>query len=135
MTNYEMMQIIDGIRQFPIGEIAADRQTLLSKAEVVSYLAPYQEQFENKNSMQDQDMNEIANCVRAFLGDIISLREGEKIPNIIEAERFLHLSPGFLQDYGKVQYMKEHHPEFSRLYDLIFKKMEQAKIVEVSKQI
>lgn len=133
MTNYEMMQIIDGIRQFPIGEIAADRQTLLSKAEVVSYLAPYQEQFENKNSTQD--MNEIANCVRVFLGDIISLREGEKIPNIIEAERFLHLSHGFLQDYSKVQYMKEHHPEFSKLYDLISKKMEQAKIVEASKQI
>lgn len=129
MTNHEMMQIIDGIRKFPIGEIAADRETLLSKAEIVAYLAPFQEQFTISSSI------EVEESVKEFLGRVISLKEGEKIPTVAEAERFLRLSPGFLQDFGRVQYIKERHPEFSQVYDFIIAQMKRENQKSEAKQL
>jgi len=95
MSNHDLIQLIDGIRIFPIGEIAADRQTLLCKAKIISFLAPYQEQFDNyfeKNNIED--------VVEKFLGAAISLKEGEFIPDVASAERFLKLPPGLLCDYS-----------------------------------
>ena len=40
------IEIINELKQFPIGDIPSNNEELLSKAEIVSYLARYQEQFE-----------------------------------------------------------------------------------------
>lgn len=39
--------------------------------------------------------------VRTFLGEVLALEEWEKLPNLIQAESTLKLSPGFVQYFGK----------------------------------
>lgn len=57
--------------------------------------------------------------VRTFLGEVLALDEKEVIPSFAQAESILKLSSGFVQDYSKVQYIKEQNPDFDRTYDLI----------------
>ena len=99
------LRMIEMINSFPIGGQAKNRNELLSKAEVVAFLSRFQEQFETIENVDERET-----IVRKFLSDLISLAEGETLPNITMAERTLHLSPGFLQDWQKVQFIKENNP-------------------------
>lgn len=115
MTNSEMMSIIDGIRVFPIGEIAPDRKTLLCKAEIVSYLAQFEEQF---GSLKELGEN-VELVVKNFLGKVISLKNGEVIPTIEIARQFLNLPLDLFHNFSNIKYIKDRHPEFSSLYSMI----------------
>ena len=113
------MQIINMINNFPIGDIPKSRLELLSKAEVISYLSRYQDQFGEITNGDD-----LENAVRTYLSEIIGLTEGEELPNIDESQTNLQLSPGFLEDYNKIQYIKETNPNFNAIYDVISNNIE-----------
>lgn len=111
MNDLEMLNII---HNFPIGEIPKNRNELLSKAEIISFLARFQDQFSAIDDIEEREMS-----VKTFLGETLTLEEGEVIPSLTDAETTLKLSSGFIQDFGRVQYIKENNPDFDRTYDLI----------------
>lgn len=108
------IQMISMINNFPIGSIPKDRAELLSKAEIVSYLSRFQDQFSTIENVDEREL-----MVRTFLGEVLALEEGENLPNLVQAESTLKLSPGFIQDFGKVEYVRETNPEFNAIYDAI----------------
>lgn len=108
------LKVIEMIKSFPIGELAKNRIELLSKAEIVAFLSRFQEQFD---AIENSDERELT--IRQYLGDLMSLEQGEMIPDLKTAERTLHLAPGFIQDYGKVQMIKENNPVFTATYEMI----------------
>ena len=57
--------------------------------------------------------------VRTFLGEVLELDEKEVIPSLAQAKSILKLSSGFVQDYGKVQYIRKQNLDFDRTYDMI----------------
>ena len=111
MSDFELLSMINN---FPIGEIPKNRMELLSKAEIVSFLSRFQEQF---SIIENADEREL--MVRTFLSAALALKDGEALPSVVEAESTLALSSGFLQDYSKVQYIKENNPNFDKTYDMI----------------
>ncbi len=113
------LQIINMINNFPIGDVPKSRLELLSKAEVISYLSRYQEQF---GTIENGD--DLENAVRSYLSECIELTEGDQMPSIYESQANLRLSPGFLDDYSKIQYIKETNPNFSAIYDVISNNVE-----------
>lgn len=125
MSDFKVMQ---NVKKFPIGESANNRVELLSKVEIVSFLARFQEQFEVIENIEEREA-----IVKQYLGDLISLEEGEFIPDLTTAENVLHLSSGFTQDFGKIQMIKEGNPSFNETYDLIADNLEVGK--EQSKSI
>lgn len=108
------IQMLSMINNFPIGSIPKDRAELLSKAEIVSYLSRFQDQFSTIENVDEREL-----MVRTFLGEVLALDEGENLPNLVQAESTLKLSPGFIQDFGKVEYVRETNPEFNAIYDAI----------------
>lgn len=112
-------EIINIINNFPIGDQGKNRIELLSKAEIISYLSRFQEQFHGIENVDDIEFN-----VKQFLKDAIGLKDGEIIPDLFAAERILKLSSGFLQDYNKVQLIKEKNPLFDKTFDIIASSME-----------
>lgn len=117
------LRIVHMINRFPIGDIPANRAEMLSKAEIVSYLARFQKQF---SSIENADERE--QVVRTFLSEVLALTGGEQMPSLAQAESTLKLSSGFIQDYGKVQYIKENNPDFDKTYDTL------AQYIELSKE-
>lgn len=111
MNSIKMLSIINN---FPIGSVPKDRAELLSKAEIVSYLSRFQEQFLTIENVDEREL-----MVRNFLGEALALDEGEVLPTLVQAESTLKLSPGFVQDYGKVEYVRETNPNFNATYDAI----------------
>lgn len=108
------LQMVSMINNFPIGSTPTSRTELLSKAEIISFLSRFQEQFSTVENVDEREM-----MVRTFLGEVLALDEKEVIPSLAQAESILKLSSGFVQDYGKVQYIKEQNPDFDRTYDMI----------------
>lgn len=51
--------------------------------------------------------------------EVLALEEGENLPNLVQAESTLKISPGFIQDFGKVEYVRKTNPEFNAIYDAI----------------
>lgn len=111
MNSIKMLSMINN---FPIGSVPKDRAELLSKAEIVSYLSRFQEQFLMIENVDEREL-----MVRNFLGEALALDEGEVLPTLVQAESTLKLSPGFVQDYGKVEYVRETNPNFNATYDAI----------------
>ena len=111
MNNLQMLSMINN---FPIGSTPTSRTEVLSKAEIISFLSRFQEQFSTVENVDEREM-----MVRTFLGEVLALDEKEVIPSLAQAESILKLSSGFVQDYGKVQYIKEQNPDFDRTYDMI----------------
>lgn len=109
MNSIEMLSMVNN---FPIGSIPKDRAELLNKAEIISFLSRFQDQFSTIEIVDEREL-----MVRTFLGE--SLEEGETLPSLAQAESTLKLVPGFVQDFGKVQYVKETHPDFDKTYDMI----------------
>ena len=108
------LQMVSMINNFPIGSTPTSRTELLSKAEIISFLSRFQEQFSTVENVDEREM-----MVRTFLGEVLALDEKEVIPSLAQAESILKLSSGFVQDYSKVQYIKEQNPDFDRTYDMI----------------
>lgn len=108
------LQLLSMVNNFPIGEIPKSRTELLSKAEIVSFLSRFQEQFSTIDNVDEREL-----MVRNLLGETLELSDGEVLPSIAQAESTLKLSPGFLQDYSKVQYIKENNPDFEKTYDIL----------------
>lgn len=106
--------LISMINNFPIGDNATSREELLSKAEIVSFLSRFQEQFSAIENTEERE-----NVVRQYLGEILDLSENETIPNLKLAEEILKLSPGFVQDFGKIQLISETNPAFEQTFDVI----------------
>lgn len=111
MNSIKMLSMINN---FPIGSVPKDRAELLSKAEIVSYLSRFQEQFLTIENVDEREL-----MVRNFLEEALALDEGEVLPTLVQAESTLKLSPGFIQDYGKVEYVRETNPNFNATYDAI----------------
>ena len=120
MTEFQMLS---AIKNFPFGEIANDRKGMLSKAEVVTYLSKYQDQFKAMKDYNDIDnsMAAIEAAVGKFLGEVVGLKEGETLPSIEEAKMTLHIRPDTLENYGVVQATMERNPLANELYDEIAK--------------
>ena len=108
------IEILSMVNNFPIGSIPKDRAELLSKAEIISFLSRFQDQFSTIENIDEREL-----MVRTFLGESLALEEGETLPSLAQAESTLKIVPGFVQDYGKVQYIKETHPDFDKTYDMI----------------
>ena len=113
------LKIISMVNNFPIGEKSKTRLELLSKIEIVSYLSRFQDQFSSIENVDDREFS-----VKRFLGDLIGLEPGEVVPDLLIAEKNLKISPGFLQDYGKVQLVKDSEPSFDQTFDIISSTME-----------
>lgn len=111
MNNIEMLSMVNN---FPIGSIPKDRAELLSKAEIISFLSRFQDQFSTIENIDEREL-----MVRTFLGESLVLEEGEVLPSLAQAESTLKLTPGFVQDFSKVQYVKETNPDFDKTYDMI----------------
>lgn len=112
------IRIVGMVSNFPIGDASKNRSELLSKAELIAHLSKYQEQFEML------ELEEREASVKKFLGEVLALEDGEMIPDLNTAERTLKLSPGFIQDYGKIQFIKENNPGFNATFDTISNAME-----------
>jgi len=110
MENNDLI-IAQLISKFPIGDIPLNRKELLSKAEIVSFLSQFQEQF--------MGCDDVYNVVRDFVKDKLHVTDNEKFPNLNEATATLKLSNGFVQDYDKIQYLKESNSDFERVFDEI----------------
>ena len=108
------LHFISMIRDFPVGGIPKNRDEILSKAEIISFLSRFQEQF---SSIEDIDERE--ETVKSFLCEVLKVSAGEKIPSLEQAERTLKLSNGFVTDYSKIEYIKEINPEFDECYNSI----------------
>ncbi|MBQ3511571.1 MAG: hypothetical protein IJA30_07500 [Bacilli bacterium] len=108
------IQMLSMVNNFPIGSTPKDRAELLSKAEIVSYLSRFQDQFSTIENVDEREL-----MVRTFLGEVLALEEGENLPTLAQAESTLKLSPGFVQDFGKVEYVRETNPDFNATYDAI----------------
>lgn len=108
------IQILTLIQNFPVGEIAKSREELLCKTEIISYLARFEEQFD---VIENSDERE--NSVKKFCADILCLGTDERIPELAEATRKLQLSAGFVQDYGKIQDIKEHNSGFNATFNAL----------------
>lgn len=117
------LRIVHMINRFPIGDIPANRAEMLSKAEIVSYLARFQKQFSSIENVDEREQ-----VVRTFLSEVLALTAGEQMPSLAQAESTLKLSSGFIQDYGKVQYIKENNLDFDKTYDTL------AQYIELSKE-
>lgn len=107
------------IRDFPIGGQASTREGLLCKAEIISYLSKFQSQFSAIENIDDREL-----LVKQYLGDMLCLEDGEVIPDLLTAERLLKMSPGFLQDFGKIQFIQEKKPSFNETFNIIADSME-----------
>jgi hypothetical protein len=107
------LRILSMVQNFPIGDPARNREELLSKAAIISYLAATQDQF---MSAPSQD---IESTVRNYFEDFLGVDKSELMPSVSIAERNLHLSSGFVQDYGKVQLIKENNPGFDAMFDAL----------------
>lgn len=105
------LQLLSMINNFPIGGEPKNRTELLSKAVVISFLSRFQEQFSTIENVEEK--------VKNFLSDVLVLEDGELLPSMSQAESTLELSSGFLQDYNKIQYIKENNPDFDKTYDII----------------
>lgn len=115
MNNIRLISMIDN---FPIGGRTKSRVELLSKAEIVSFLSRFQEQFSVIEDVEEREA-----VVRQYLGQVLALNEGECIPSLSAAESFLGLSHGFFQDFGKVQLIRESCPHFDQTFDLLASEM------------
>ena len=71
-----------------------------------------------------ENLEDRESIVKQFLKEVIGLVNREMIPDLFTAERVLNLTPGFLQDYGKVQLIKENNPSFNKTFDVIASSME-----------
>ena len=111
MSNIEMLTMINN---FPIGDLSKERIELLSKAEIIAFLSRFQEQFEMIENIDEREAT-----VKTFLGEVLALNENERFPSLRQAESILNLVPGFVRDFGKVQYIKETNPSFNRTYDMV----------------
>lgn len=111
MSNLEILTMINN---FPIGDIPKDRIELLSKAGIIAFLSKFQEQFETIENIDEREA-----VVKTFLAEVLALNENERFPGLRLAESVLNLTPGFVRDFGKVQYIKETNPEFNRTYDML----------------
>lgn len=116
----EELKIINDLRGFPIGDFPRDKVELLSKASIVSYLARYQEQF-NVLDIDDRE-----NVVREFYCGVF----GDEIPKLDVALNKLKVSKEFVNDYGKIQYLKENNPKFNKTYDYLVNCLQIEKIVK-----
>lgn len=112
------LRILSKVNDFPIGESAKTRMELLSKVEIVSYLARFQEQFDMISDVEERE-----NLVKQFLAELIGLGENEVIPSLYNASKALRLSGDFVQNYDKVQQVRETAPSFNETYDLISNSM------------
>lgn len=110
------LQLLSMINNFPIGGEPKNRAELLSKAVVISFLSRFQEQFSTIENVEER--------VKDFLSDVLVLEDGELLPSISQAESTLELSSGFLEDYNKIQYIKENNPDFDKTYDIIANNLE-----------
>jgi len=107
-------EIVEMINNFPIGSFPQTREESLSKAEIVAFLARFQDQFTTI-----EDINERERIVRSFLEKVMELQAGEMLPSLEQAEEILKLSPGFIKDYGKVQIIKETNDNFDKTFDAL----------------
>ena len=111
----DKIEIINMIKKFPIAEVE-NGEELLSKAEIIAFLSRFQEEFEVIENVDDREM-----AVRNYFTKALALSDKEKLPNITKAERTLKLSNGFLQDYDKIEYLKETNPNYNMTYAAIAK--------------
>lgn len=113
------IEVLSMVNNFPVGSIPKNRAELLSKAEIISFLARFQEQFSTIENVDEREL-----VVRTFLGKLLKLEEGEVLPSLDQAEIILKLTPGFVQDFDKVQYIKENNYDFDVIYNLIASNLE-----------
>lgn len=106
------IQIISAVDKFPIGEKSTNREELIAKASIILGLA---------SKMREDLINNPAllEGVKKTLIEALNLTNGETLMNEIEASRILGLSNGFIQDYGKVQFIRENNNTFDNVYDLL----------------
>lgn len=116
--NHSMLHFISMVNSFPIGKPAKTRDEILSKVSVISYLSRFQDQFSGIERLEERE-----NKVRIFLGEVLGLEKEETIPGLFIAEKILGVSPGFLQDIGKVQLVKENDPRFNQFFDVLAESM------------
>ena len=108
------IEVLSMVNNFPVGSIPKNRAELLSKAEIISFLARFQEQFSTIENVDEREL-----MVSTFLEDVLALEEGEVLPTLTQAESILKLTPGFVQDFDKVQYIKANNYDFDGIYNLI----------------
>ena len=114
-------QVVGALKDFPVGSAPNNRQELLSKAEIASFLSRFQEELASFGSV-----DEIEIIVRDYFSKALELTEGEALPNLTQAERILGLSNGFIQDYNKIQYIKENNPNYNRLFAIVAQGLERS---------
>ena len=109
------IEIIDELKAFPIGGNPETSLDVLSKAEVVSYLARFQDEF---NFIENPDDRE--KVVRQFYSKLLE----NDLPNIVEAARNLKVSLDFLNDYNKIQMVKETNGNYNKAYQTLTEMLE-----------
>ena len=113
------LTILKMIYNFPVGEQINTRNELLSKAAIISYLARFQEEL-----AAIENPNEREQMVKDLLSNVVMLDQNEMIPDLVLAEKTLKLSNGFVEDYNKIEMIKETNPNFSVIYKEIANVME-----------
>ena len=106
--------IIDSINNFPVGKIPTNREELLCKASLVSYLSRFQDQFFDLDSIDERE-----ETVRDILEANLHLDKDETIPSLDEAKDILHISLDSIDDFAKIQQIKEQNENFNETFNLI----------------
>lgn len=129
----EKIKTIDAIQNFPIGESAKNRVELLCKAELVSHLSQYESTL--KNMAYQYGTENVEDMVRNFLEKQLDVQKDEVIPDIASAKRYLKLADDFIEDIGKIKYVKENDPNYNMTYEIITSQLqkEQSLTTEMTK--
>lgn len=106
MNESDKNKIINGLADFPIGILTHEnlnaKEILMGKASIVLFLSDVFGLGSDKHDM-----------VENILLNALDVRT---IPNINQVEKAFKLSNGFLQDYNKVQLIKEKNKNFDKMY-------------------
>ena len=100
-------RLIEGINNFPVGGTYQDYNLnklvyLTSKAAVISHLADFEEGLTEKQARE-----------------IFEIALESNLPESYVAEGTLKLSSGFINDYNKIQTMKEHKSSYDTMMRIL----------------
>ena len=105
----DKIRIVKGLEDFPIGIVTHEnlnaKEILMGKASIVLYLSDvFGLGVEKHDALEEALLNAL---------DI------NAIPNIASVERAFKLSNGFLQDYNKIELIKEKNKSFDNMYRVL----------------
>lgn len=104
---YSKNQILDRIYTFPVGCIPESREELLAKVAIILFIA------EKELPQIDPEI------IKKELISTLDVKAEVELPSIGEAQRTLFIVPGYIQDYNRLQLLKEKDLRYIVLFEVL----------------